>query len=116
MDPGEWTLADWLILATEHLAATQERVDAAGVTADDMTALGDYLNELAEHGHHLCALALAAIDHAATGHPIRSAGHGTDLQAAVMHSRDMFGCAIHFATAVTAAADRMTREGGDGIR
>jgi hypothetical protein len=106
------SLAGRLAIAAEQMHVTDERIKQPGVTADDMQAIGKYLEELAEHGHHLCALALSAVERADPEHPVRGEGDGTDLQAAVLHASAMFGAAIHFAHEAQEAADAMT-EGDD---
>lgn len=102
------SLADWLTLAAEQLDLARERITATGVTADDSKAIGAYLDALAQHGYHLSAIALHAVENTDPEHPARHIPHGTDLQAALAHASEMFHAAIHFAFEAEQAADAMT--------
>lgn len=101
-------LADWLTLATEQLNLARERINTAGVTADDGEAIGEYLEALAEHGYHVAAVTLHAVENVGQDHPARDVPHGTDLQCALAHASDMFSAAIHFAFEIQQSANAMT--------
>jgi hypothetical protein len=105
------TLAGWLTLATEQLRVTQERINKAGVTADNLAEIGDYIVAIGEHGYHLLALALKAVDAADRYHPVSDSMPGLDAQADLAHASAMSQALIHFGFEIRQAADRMA-EGG----
>lgn len=98
-------LADRLALAAEQMNMTSERANA--ITADDIGAVADYLDALTQHGHHVCAVALNAIDTTEPEHPTRGPDHGIELQAALGHLRSLFDAAIHFAFEAQRASDQL---------
>lgn len=103
------SLASRLALAATQLTVISEQIGEAGVTADDGEAIGNYLVALAEHGYHVSAKALLAVENADVDHPARGAWHGMDLQASLAHAGEMFSAATHFAHEVGEAADAMTK-------
>ena len=102
------SFADRLILAAGPLTLTDEHVN--GMTADDMSAVARYLTALAEHGHHVCALAEISIDKTTPEHPTRAGSRALDLQASLGHLKGLFDAAIHFASEAQQDADSMTAE------
>ena len=103
------SLADWLTLATEQLNVARERVNQAGVTADDMAAVGAYLLALGEQGHHVSALALRVVEQTTSDRSDQDALHGMDLETALAHASAMFHAVIHFAHEVKEAADAIAQ-------